>query len=164
MIEETNTLLQKAANARPNDFQPVYFQGFNAFYFQHDAEKAAPFLRKAATLPGSPSFLQGLAARFSLYGQQTEMGIAFLKTMLENATDERVRIHLQKRLTALEIIQNLETQVKKFHETQGVFPTSLEELLEKGLLKDIPKDPYGGNFVIYQNGRVYTTSELVPQK
>ena len=33
MLPEANALLEKAAIHRPEDFQPNYFLGFNAFYF-----------------------------------------------------------------------------------------------------------------------------------
>lgn len=164
MIDEANQLLKKAAHNRPEDFRPWYFLGFNAFFFEKNAAKAAPFLRRAAGLPGAPSFLKGLASRFSYYADQTAMGIAFLKNMLSVTRDQTLHANLEKRLAVLLTMQDLGKAVQRFRKEYDRVPSSLEELRDQGYIKKIPTDPYGGKFVILKNGRVYTTSNLVPVK
>lgn len=160
MVEEGNQLLLKAAQHRPQDFRPYYFVGFNYFYFLKDSEKAAPFMRKAAQIPGAPFYLQGLAARFSLYGNDTSTAIFFLDSMLRDTFDPKVRQYLEKRLKALVLIHDLEKKVQAYAKTKGSLPSSLEDLVTTGLLDKLPADPYGGTFVLLENGRVYTTSKL----
>ena len=164
MRPEADKLLLKAAKYRPEDYQPFYFLGFNAFYFEHNAVKAAPYLRRAAALPGAPGFLKGLAARFSLYGNQTKLGIVFLANLLRSTHNPRTYAYLKKRLLTLQEINRLESKVKEFKKLTGRLPQSFNELLKKGLLDNIPKDPYGGKFTILTNGRVYTTSNMIEQK
>jgi tetratricopeptide (TPR) repeat protein len=161
MIEESNQLLLKAAEHRPWDYRPYYFLGFNHFYFQKNAEKAAPYLRKAAQIPGAPYYLQGLAARFSLYGNETATAVLFLDDMLRETTDPAIRLYLEKRLLALKIIHDLEKKVQAFKAATGSLPRTFAEIIDSGLLKEIPADPYGGEFVLLGNGRIYTTSQLV---
>ncbi|MEW6428521.1 MAG: hypothetical protein AB1568_10850 [Thermodesulfobacteriota bacterium] len=161
MIEEANELLLKAAANRPEDFRPPYFLGFNAFYFQKDAKKAAPYLRQAAELPGAPGFLKALASRFSLYSRETTAGIAFLEGMLRSPLDDALRRHLEKRLSALKTIDLLERKVEEYRRKFGSLPESVDILRQKGLIDAVPSDPYGGQFVVLPNGRVYTTSDLV---
>lgn len=161
MVEEANTLLLKAAEHRPWDYRPYYFLGFNSFYFQKNSVQAAPYLRKAAQIPGAPYYLQGLAARFSLYGNDTLAAILFLDDMLQATNDPVTRPYLEKRLLALQLIYELEKKVQLFKQKTGKMPTSFAEMISLGLLDQIPADPYGGKFVIMDNGRVYTTSELV---
>ncbi len=162
-IDEANRLLKKAIQARPDDFRPWYFLGFNAFFFEKNAKKAAPYLRRAAELPGAPDFLKGLAARFSYYGGETDLGILYLKGMLARTTDEALRKHLEKRLIALEAMQRLERAVKRFRQAHGRLPQDLDDLQQAGYIENIPTDPYGGKFYMLPNGRIYTTSKLVPQ-
>jgi hypothetical protein len=164
MRPEANKLLLKAARYRTNDYQPFYFLGFNAFYFEHNAVKAAPYLRRAAALPGAPGFLKGLAARFSLYGNQTKLGIVFLANLLKNTTNPKTHAYLKKRLLTMQKINHIEDKVKEFKEKRGHFPKDLHELVSAGLLPEIPQDPYGGQFAIFNNGRVYTTSNMIEQK
>ncbi len=164
MQNQANKLLLKAAHYRPNDYQPYYFLGFNAFYFNHDAAKAAPYLRKSASRPGAPGFLKGLAARFSLYGSQTKLGILFLANLLKSTSNPKTRTYLTKRLQTLKKINYLEDKVKEFQNLEGYLPNSLKELVSSGLITAIPKDPYGGKFTIMPNGRVYTTSNMIKKK
>jgi hypothetical protein len=161
MRPEANKLLLKAAQYRTNDYQPFYFLGFNAFYFEHNAVKAAPYLRRAAALPGAPGFLKGLAARFSLYGNQTKLGIVFLADLLKSTSNPKTHAYLKKRLLTMQKINHIANKVKEFKETRGRFPKNITELVLAGLLRDIPKDPYGGQFAIFDNGRVYTTSNMI---
>lgn len=164
MFDEATVLLEKAIKHRPDDYRPYYFLGFNAFYFQKKPGVAAQYLRKAAQYPDAPSYIKGLAGRFSLYGNQTALGIGFLSDLLQNTSDPRIRAYLGKRLEALKRIFFLEQKVAAYKEKYGTMPASLKDLIDVGLLTKIPRDPYGGQFVLLKNGRVYTTSNLVDKK
>lgn len=160
-FDETNRLLLKAAGNIIDDYRPYYFLGFNHFYFENKSEQAAEYLRKAALIPGAPDYLKGLASRYSLYGNQTTLGIGFLADLIENTSDEQVKQYLGKRLDALKVICFLENKVKEFSEKYHSFPAKIENLVQAGIIEEVPEDPYGGSFVILENGRVYTTSNLV---
>ncbi len=164
LIDEANRLLTKAAEANPDDYRPLYFLGFNEFYFRKDAAKAAPYLRQAALKPGAPGFLKGLAARFSLYGNQTLAGIIFLRGLIQQTSDEKTRRYLEKRLKALEIVYTLEKAVKEYKKRFQKYPKNLDALIQAGIIDNLPEDPYGGKFVVLENGRVYTTSELLEKR
>ena len=164
MVKEANSLLQKAAEFRKNDYRPYYFLGFNSFFFQKDFVNAAKYIGLAAKRTGAPFYLSGLAARLSLYGNETDVGIVFLEAMLAETTDPKIRGYLEKRLQALKAIFTLEKKVAEYRQTYGSLPSGLADLVAKGLLQEIPSDPYGGNFVLLPNGRIYTTSELVTKE
>jgi hypothetical protein len=165
MLEEANQLLHKATVNRPEDYRPPYFIGFNHFYFKKDAVKAAPHFRAAAMAPGAPDYIKGLAARVSLYGRQTALGISFLEDLMKETQDPKLVAYLQKRLTALQMLGYLEQKVLEFKKRNGELPKSLADLVAAGLIPSIPEDPYGGTFTLLENGRVYTTSELIgPEK
>jgi len=164
MIDETTALLEKAARHRPEDYRPYYFLGFNAYFFQGRLDVAAAYLRKAAAYPDAPAYIKGLASRFSLYGNETALGISFLSDLLRTTADSRLRAFLAKRLEALKRIFFLEQKVAAFKKKYGSMPSSLQDLIAAGLLTDIPDDPYGGRFVLLKNGRVYTTSKLLEKK
>lgn len=164
MIKETNELLLIAAKARPDDFRPNYFIGFNHFYFLKDTVNAAHHMRLAANLPDAPVYLKGLASRLSIYGNQTRLGIAFLKDLLATTNDPSITAYFQKRIEVLEIMVFLEDKVKEYKINFHVAPKKLTDLLDNNILQKIPDDPYGGEFILLPNGRVYTTSELVEKK
>ncbi len=164
MIEEANELLLTAAQHRPWDYRPYYFLGFNSFYFKKDMAKGAEYLRQAARKPNCPDYLRSLAARLSLYSNETALGILFLEDLIRETPQEESRAYLGKRLAALRAIRLLEKAVEEYGKTLHKKPTTVADLVRQGFLDEIPADPYGGEWVIMDNGRVYTTSELVEKK
>jgi hypothetical protein len=159
--EEVEPLLLKAAKYRTDDYRPYYFLGFNRYFFLKDTPKAAEYLRLAATKPGCPDYLKNLAARLSLYGNQTAVGVIFLQDLLQEAHSGDTRAYLSKRLEAMEAILTLEKAVLSYYKKLNAKPASIEDLVKEGLISEIPIDPYGGNWFIMPNGRVYSTSKLV---
>ncbi|MDY6882044.1 MAG: hypothetical protein SV686_17580 [Thermodesulfobacteriota bacterium] len=159
-----NDLLLKARKHLPNDYRPPYYIGFNHFYFLKDNKAGAEFFMEASMLPGRPSFLPSLATRLSVRDSDYQAGILFLKQMLKN-TQNRVLIkRYTKRIQALESHQMLEMMVFHYVKKYGSKPPSLEALVKSGMISQIPEDPYGGEFVLKEDGRVYTTSNMRERK
>ncbi len=161
MFDEDNALLEKATIARPEDYRPFFYLGFNHFYFLKNPAKAAPYLREAAKRPNAQSYIKPLAARMSLYGSQTVAGIIFLEDLLLETYDPIIKQQLETRLETLKKIHLLEKAVQEYKRTKHNLPDSLDKLVAEGIIEKIPVDPYGGMFVVLKNGRVYTTSELL---
>lgn len=164
MVHETNRLMLKAAEARPEDYRPYFFMWFNYSHFLHDLDKGSDYLQKAARSPNAPGYLATLAARQKLQVGKTEDGIIFIKEILRNTTDPSRREWLSQRLKALTTIQFIEQYIARFEKEYGRKPEALSELVEKKMLKALPPDPYGGTFYLTGEGTVYTTSKLVPVK
>ena len=166
-VDLANKLLKKATQYRKNDFKPAYYLGFNHFYFLKDNENGARLLMKASKLPGAPSYLASLATRLYMYSNQYKPAIIFLNDILNTTQSMDLKKQYKKRLRTLIIMDTLEQKVDVFKKTFGVFPNNLKDLVEKGIIKFIPKDPYGGEFKLLKNKRVYTTSKLltlIPKK
>ncbi|WP_136808435.1 hypothetical protein [Desulfosediminicola flagellatus] len=164
MVEETNTLLLKVAEFRPDDYRPYFFLWYNYFHFLKDTNKASIYLQKSAAIKGSPTYLKPLAARMHLYSGQLEASLAYTHSVIETTTDESMRKYMMKRLDGLRAIYEIETAVRKFKEKFGSLPQYPQDLVASGVMKKLPRDPYGGKFFISKDGRVYTTSKLVNVK
>lgn len=161
MVLETNELLTKIIKVRQDDHRPFFFLWYNYFYFLKDPATAAQYLEQASKIPGAPDYYVTLAARSSFYGKQTEAGILFLEEMLSETNDPTRKKFLLLRLQALEKILFLEQKIQAYKEQYKTLPKSLEQLVEKGLINQIPDDPYGGVFYIADKEQVYSTSKLV---
>ncbi len=164
MVEETNRLLFRAAKHHPEDYHPYFFLWFNSYYFLEDPQKAGDYLAKAAAVPGSPAYFPALAARMQVYGGRYEVGIAFLKDSLGRTKDPTAIKMLKIRIKALEQMFALEKAAHKYQQKYKTQPAKLQDLVNKGIISDIPEDPYGGEYYILENGRVYTTSGLAFQQ
>lgn len=161
--ERANTILTKAETNLPNDYRPCYFKGFNYYYFLKDNEKGAQYMIKASKLPGSPSYLPYLATRLSIYSAEHGTAAAFLEQMIEITRNESIVKQIKMRLETVNHLILLEEQVMKYKKMFGLFPKHLEDLVTAGFLKEIPNDPHGGEYIIMDNNRVYTTSRMIEQ-
>lgn len=162
-FEEANRILEKGVQHRTWDWRLPYFVGFNHFYFLHDYEKGADYVMKASRAPGAPKYLPTLGARLAYYGGKTKTGILFLRGMLANTVNPTVRKTLQLRLLALERAALIEEAVHEFKGAHGRLPKA-NELVLMGYLDEMPKEPYGGKWVIMKSGRVFSTSRFAQGK
>jgi len=160
-IDMANQLLLKAREYRTTDFKVPYHIGFNYFYFLKDNMNGAKYMMEAARLPGSPAYLPGLAARLSVYQNQYGPAILFLGETLKKTQNPGLAKQIEIRLKTLIILDKLEKAVQEFKGIYGFFPFKIAELVDRGLIKKIPQDPYGGEFTILKNGRVFTTSKMI---
>ncbi len=161
-VKVANSLLEYVYKYRPWDFQIPFFLGFNYAYFLHDYKKAAFYYKKAADLTHS-SLFTNLAARYFYKGGETELGISYLRYMINNTKNKAIKKIYMKRLKALLAIHKIELAVKNYYKKYEKFPTNIEDLLKKGFLDKIPNDPYGGKFYL-ENGKVKTTSKLAERR
>lgn len=159
--EAANDFLLKAKKHRTNDFRIPYYIGFNYFYFMKDNANGAKYLMEASKLSGSPYYLATLAARLSVYAAQHKTAVIFLKEMLNNVKNKEAAQHLELRIKTLTILDQLEQKVAEYKKEFNEKPTKLDDLITVGLIENIPQDPYGGNFLLLNNGRVYTTSNML---
>ena len=161
---DANRLLAKGMKHRDFDWRLPFFIGFNQFYFLKDYKSASSYIMKASQLPGSPAYLSTLGARLAYYGGKSKTALLFLKDMLAEASDPLLKNRLQTRLLALERAVEIEEALDRFREFEGGSPDTLSELVVKGYLDELPRDPYGGDWVILENGRVFSTSKFASPK
>ena len=160
MVRETNTLLEKGSRYRDWDWMLPFYLGFNSFYFLHEDAKASEYLMEASKRPGASPMLASLAGRLAYKGKKTENAIIFLQEMIKRTEDESIRKQYETRLNALKVILFLERAVAVYQDRFKKQPERLDELIAKGVITAIPKDPYGGKFYIDKDGSIKTTSEM----
>jgi hypothetical protein len=160
MPQEANRLLDRGRRYRPDDWIIPFFMGFNAFYFLHDNAQAATYLMEASRHPGSPPFAALLAVRLASQSGGTDTSIAFLQQLAAQTEDPATRRQIQRRLEALKGIWLLEQAVERYRARFGSAPSTISDLVERGILTRLPTDPYGGSFYLDSNGKVWTTSDL----
>ncbi len=160
MYHEANTLLKKGTEARTWDWQLPFFLGFNKFYFLKDNKAGADYILEAAKRPGAPDFLPTLAARLYHQAQNTGIAIAFLKSFYQTEKSEQIKKLYAVRIDALEKILTIENAVAEYRKKIKRLPPNLSALVQAGIIKEVPQDPYGGTFYIDKDGSIKTTSKL----
>jgi len=156
---EVNLMLDYGMKYRTWDYMLPFFAGFNSAYFLKQYGPAAEYMRRAAEISGNPLFTN-LAARYFYESDKSEFGINFLDMMEKNAKDEQVKKLYRLRKTALQAVTHIQAAVNQFNNSNGRLPVRIEELIERGILKQLPIDPYGGSFYLDDLGIVRTTSKF----
>jgi hypothetical protein len=161
MVREANKLLEKGTQYRDWDWELPFYAGFNYFFFLHDNAKAADLLATAAKRPGPSGQLLSLAARLAYTEKKTENAIVFLETLLEKTEENRLRKQYKIRIHALRTRLLLERGVSSYKIKFGKYPSVLQDLVATGIITDIPRDPYGGNFSMGPQGQIASTSDYL---
>jgi len=161
-IDGSDRLLLKGFTRFPDAWRFPFGLGYNNYFHHGNPEKAARYLAIAARLPDHPSYLPALASRVYLEAGNPEVAIKFLETILDEAPEGQQREKLARRLEALRMILQLEKLAERFRQDGNGHLESLHELVDAGYLKKVPRDPYGGEFYLNEDGRVYSTSKLRP--
>lgn len=156
MVKETGEILQIAAENRPWDWEPLRYLGFNSYYFNNDMGKAGTLYLQAAQVPNSPPFLSVLGGRLALKGGETETAILLLENILEHSTHtDSENQNIIDRYHALQGALVIENAIHSYRNKYGAIPTAPEILVEKGILKTLPNNPYDTSYCIDQSGKVY---------
>lgn len=157
--KDINKLLAYGMRYRTWDYYLPFFAGFNAAYFLHDYNSAAEYMKKAAELSGDPLFAN-LSARYFHQAGRTDLGILFIDSMAKSAKDEKIKKSFTLRRDALLAAKKISVAARRYQERHSHFPTSVDELVRAGYLKQVPEDPYGGQFYITDKGKVESTSKF----
>ena len=151
-------LLEKGVAATPDRWQ--YFQdiGFVHYWWTGDYAKAAAAFSKGAAVPGSPWWMQSLAAVTLAEGGDRQTSRLLWRALSQTAENDWLRRDAQRRLIqldALDQVDQLQAIVSRGRATGLTAPWSWVQLLQAGVLGTLPIDPTGVPYVIdMTSGRV----------
>jgi hypothetical protein len=155
-------ILEKGIRRNPSSWQLPFLAGYVSYYELCNPVEGGKYLRLAAGIPGSPSYLPQLAARMTVESGDPTAALDFLDRFSRNVNDERVREALLQRMK--EIIQEkdlnfLEESIRRYRTKYAQSPSKLEDLMLRGIIHELPTDPLGGEYEIDAiNGIVRATS------
>jgi hypothetical protein len=162
----SNALLEKGMAANPQAWRLPFLLGFNHFFHLQDYGRAAKYLSNAARLPGSPSYVPELAARLYVQAASPEIALLFLEAVQRESKDPMVAIALERRRKEVVIERDIlliEQSVQDHVAAYGSLPLSLQQLIERGLLRALPVEPFGGFYQLDSlTGQVASTTH--PQR
>ena len=164
-VDKSIALLKKGMkNVSQDDPRYWYFPFFLAYdymYHKDDYLTAAHYLEQAAKFPKSPAYLPRLVARLYANADSPEVAVAFLQEMIKSTKKQALKERLVERLhqvihrANLKLLnQALDAYYLKFQK----YPTSLEALVNAGILTGIPVDPRGGEYYISMENKTVTNT------
>lgn len=163
MPEESNRLLEKGIRHNPEVWQLPFYLGFNYYFEFHDDRTAAEHIARASRFPGAPGYLAGFAARLYASARTPQDAIDFLSQMHAQTADENVKGVLEQRLReaiAERDLQMLEVAIGRYRERYRRAPVRLEDLVGPGLLRELPREPFGGHYLYDPQTQSVRSSEM----
>ena len=159
--EKSNLLLIKGMKENPDVWQIPFYIGFNNFFYLNDFGRAAEYMAKASELPGHPAYLPKLAARLYVQAGNPDIALEFLMQMHKETGDEKVRATLEERIKEVIVERDaryLEEAIKRYKDAYKAYPERLIELVERGIILELPNEPFGGYYYFNpEDGRIYSS-------
>ena len=161
--EESNRLLEKGMQHNPQEWKLPFLLGINYYFEMANDEKAAESMAKAARLPGAPESLVRLAAKLFVSAKSPQQAVDLLAKVYEETSDENIRKMVEVRLKESIVerdLQILEQAISRYQVNHSRRPERLENLVEPGLLRELPREPFGGRYLYEPTTGAVRSSEV----
>ena len=155
LLPAAQYVLRRAADARPRDWQPLFYYGFNRYHFEKDAVAGAQALLEAVPRmrdEGESWTMQNLAARWVERGYSAADAARIVGGMADNANPGRFKRYLGNRAQRLRDLAMLRDAAATFRDRHGRSPARLEELVSAGIIARIPEDPFRRGYILDAQG------------
>ena len=156
-LDAAQAILARASKARPFDYQPAFYYAFHLLHFKGDAVAASEWLRVAAEkLPNDDErlIMQNLAARWLDRAQDMDLAIRIVEAMAQQAKRKDFRAYLEQRVARLRSLKELRAAARQFQQRFGRPLATVKDLVDTGLIKEIPSDPFGFGFDLDKQGQI----------
>ncbi|MBO4698342.1 hypothetical protein J5690_01860 [bacterium] len=158
-IESANSLLRLGHELYPDDYYYVFNQGYNYFIYLNDIERAYPLMYEAVNMKNAPSRVIWLVNHIATMGGGYRLGYEYTKERLEKTKDKNMRDQFEKELQHFANLIVLSEAAEEYYKKYKKSPDKeLKELVKSNLIKEIPKDVYGGEYYYDEKDRIVKTT------
>jgi hypothetical protein len=126
----------------------------NYYLAEHDMKNAALYFDIAAKTPGVPYYAQRFAENFGNEQKDRDRTIGLWESIRDTTNDPDTKLRAQAYVDHLEIFNYLEAAAAQYKGRYGAFPATLDQLVKKNIIPEIPQDPFGYPLVIAKDGTV----------
>jgi hypothetical protein len=151
LIPAAQYVLRRAADARPRDWLPLFYYGFNLYHFEKNPVAGAAALLEGVQRTndiGEQWGLQALAARWIERGYRTDEAARLVGEMARSAPPGGFKRYLSMRQGRLMQLERLRKLAGDFKAMYGRPLSRIEELVEKKLIDQLPVDPLKVGFAV----------------
>jgi hypothetical protein len=161
-VDEAIELLSLGHRRFPDHVQMGILLAYNLSTFRKQHREAGAILKEVAALPDAPDFVAGLATRMFAAADDFDAGIEFARRVYESTEDPEIRKTFEHRLKHLyleKMLKHIDAAIQAYRESHQRPPGNIRDLVRQGLLEGMPNDPFGGEILIGEDGRAYSTAE-----
>lgn len=141
-VEDGNYVLKAAIGCRVWDGVPSFLYAINKSFFENDTEEAVRALELSARRwPSNSAALMKLAVMLRVENYADEkLALDYLTKQRDASSDSKLRAMLDKRVVRLQGLVTLREAKRRFEASNGAL-VKLEQLVDFGLLPELPDDP-----------------------
>jgi len=149
-------LLERGLRANPDEWR-LYQDLGNVYYFDlKDFPKAAWAYAEGSKNPKAYIWMKVMAARIAAEGESPETSYFLWQQVYDTATDPTIKKNAEDHLRLMRVELDLKTVngvADEFETKTGRRATRINELIQAGLMRGVPRDPDGYPYVLGEGGK-----------
>lgn len=167
--DQAVSLLQRGIQENPDYWRFYQDLGFIYYMDAKDYAKAAQAFEEGSRKPNAQLWMRVMAAKVAAEGESFETSMFLWRDVYQTAIDPDTKkgalTHLQL-LQARQDCMQLDALGEEYEKRFGRRPSSLDQVVQSGMLKAMPADPLGFAYVLDANGKAQLNprSPLVEKK
>ncbi len=159
--QEALQLLRKGIVANPDYWRLWQDLGFIYYWDLKDYETAARIFQAGSERPGAFIWMKAMAAAIAGEGGALSTARLMWTQIYRETENEQIRKNAEEHLAALraqEDLGQLNARLAEFERREGKRAGNWQDLIAAGLLRGVPRDPFGAPYRIGREAR----AELAP--
>jgi hypothetical protein len=149
-------LLERGLQENPDQWR-LYEDLGNVYYFDaKDYKNAARAFMEGSKNPASAIWMKSMAAKIAAEGESLETSYFLWQDVYQSTTDPAVRQNAESHLRSLRVdldLKAINAIAGEYERRTGRRPMQMSDLVQAGLLKEIPKDLESYPYTLDQDGK-----------
>jgi hypothetical protein len=149
-------LLDRGIKANPDQWR-LYQDLGNVYYFdEKDYAKASAAFADGSKNPNALIWMKVMAAKIAAEGESPETSYFLWLQVYQTTPDPRVKQNAEEHLKLMKVqldIQEINRLAIEFEKRTGRRPTLMSDLVQAGLLKEVPTDSEGYAYTFGEDGK-----------
>lgn len=144
LVPAAQGILRRAADARPNDWSPLFYYGFNRYHFEKNPAAGAAALLEAVPRARDQQdrwALENLAAKWIERGYRSAEAARLVDGMAKSSPAGGFRRYLEMRAKRLRDLDQLKNIAAEYRSRFGRKLERIDDLVAAGMIERIPADP-----------------------
>ncbi len=154
LTDEAIEIGKKGVIETNNNWEVPYNLALVYHMEKKDQQNAIKYFDIAGRIPDAPTNAKWMAANYGSKPDYREQSKLIWEGVANDTKDEIIRERAIAHLTQYAIMDFLEEQGKIYKDKYGSYPDPIDKLVEVGILKSIPEDPFGYHFKFDEEGKI----------
>lgn len=155
LVPAAQDILRRAADARPYDWAPLFYYGFNRYHFERNPAAGAAALLEAVPRAQDQQdrwALENLAAKWIERGYRSAEAARLVEGMARSSPPGGFRRYLEVRAKRLRDLDELKGLAAEYQQRFGRKLERIGDLVAAGMIPGVPADPLGVGYAVDDAG------------